>query len=172
MATRIAKPPDLYEILRNLDPETFVRLVNVGATLKDGRYLHWDDIRRREPPEGLTIEQWWAGMRVARNQSSRPRSLSVSGSGTLSAVGKLPGTSILTPIPCEANSTASAGSECGKCGLGHVIGRLPRSAKVPGVDPTTNTETAPRSIMVAPALGMATSHASSWSEACIPNSRS
>ena len=75
IATRIAKPPDLYALIRNLEPETFVRLVSVGATLKDGRYLHWDDIRRREPPEGLTVEQWWAGMRLARNQSSRPTGL-------------------------------------------------------------------------------------------------
>ena len=75
MATRIAKPPDLYALLSDLGPETFVRLVEVGATLKDGRYLHWDDIRRRKPPKGLTVEQWWAGMRLARNQQSRPTEL-------------------------------------------------------------------------------------------------
>lgn len=75
MATRIAKPPDAYALLTDLEPEAFVRLVNVSATLPDGRYLHWDDIRRRKPPEGLTLEQWWAGMRLARNQSSRPTEL-------------------------------------------------------------------------------------------------
>ena len=71
MATRIAKPPELYALLDDLAPETLVRLVKVGATLPDGRYLHWDDLRRRKPPEGLTVEQWWAGMRLARLQSSR-----------------------------------------------------------------------------------------------------
>ena len=71
MATRIAKPPELYALLSDLAPETIVRLVKVGATLADGRYLHWDDLRRRKPPEGLTVEQWWAGMRLARLQSSR-----------------------------------------------------------------------------------------------------
>lgn len=75
MATRIAKPPDLYALLNDLAPETFVRLVNVGATLNDGRYLHWNDIRRRKPPDGLTVEQWWAGMRLARHQQSRPTEL-------------------------------------------------------------------------------------------------
>ena len=75
MANRIAEPPDVYALLRHLEPETFVRVVNVGATLTDGRYLHWDDIRRRRPPEGLTIEQWWAGMRLARHQTSRPTEL-------------------------------------------------------------------------------------------------
>jgi len=31
-----------------------------------GRYLHWDNLRHRDPPEGLTNEQWWAGIRFAR----------------------------------------------------------------------------------------------------------
>ena len=71
MAMRIAKPPDLHAELGGLAPEALVRLVNVGATLKDGRYLHWDDLRWREPPEGLTVAQWWTGMRFARMQLSR-----------------------------------------------------------------------------------------------------
>lgn len=75
MATRIAKPPELHALLKDLGPQTFLRLVDVGATLPDGRYLHWDDLRRREPPEGLTVEQWWAGMRLARHQSSRTTDL-------------------------------------------------------------------------------------------------
>ena len=75
MAMRIAKPPDMYARLEGLAPETLVRLVNVGATLQDGRYLHWDDLRRRQPPEGLTVEQWWIGMRLARNQLSRTTDL-------------------------------------------------------------------------------------------------
>ncbi len=75
MTTRIARPPELSGLLMGLQPEMFVRVVNVGPTLEDGRYLHWNDIRRREPPEGLTVEQWWAGMRLARGQSSRPTEL-------------------------------------------------------------------------------------------------
>lgn len=71
MASKITQPPDLNTLLNGLNPETVVRLVNVGATLADGRYLHWDDLRWREPPEGLTAEQWWAGTRLARHQSSR-----------------------------------------------------------------------------------------------------
>ena len=75
MANRMAKPPELLALLKNLAPEVVGRLVNVRATLTDGRYLHWDDLRRLEPPEGLTVEQWWAGMRLARQQSSRPTDL-------------------------------------------------------------------------------------------------
>jgi Fic family protein len=34
--------------------------------LADGRYLHWDQLRRRPAPEGLTAEQWWGAQKLAR----------------------------------------------------------------------------------------------------------
>lgn len=36
-----------------------------------GRYLHWDDLRRRTPPEGLTHETWWLRTAVARRTMAR-----------------------------------------------------------------------------------------------------
>lgn len=30
------------------------------------RYMHWDQLRHRTPPEGLSHEAWWAGVRFAR----------------------------------------------------------------------------------------------------------
>lgn len=38
---------------------------SIGPT-PTGKYLHWDNLRHRDPPEGLTNEQWWAGVRFAR----------------------------------------------------------------------------------------------------------
>lgn len=72
MARRIATPPRLHTTLEDLEAATMVRLFEVGATLDDGRYLHWDEVRRREPPDGLSVEQWWAGMRLARHLQSKP----------------------------------------------------------------------------------------------------
>lgn len=40
-----------------------------GMTV-NGAYLHWDQLRRREPPEGFTHETWWMGLRLARQGSS------------------------------------------------------------------------------------------------------
>ena len=37
----------------------------------DGRYLHWDELRRRRPPDGLTLEEWWLRIKVARLTSMR-----------------------------------------------------------------------------------------------------
>jgi Fic family protein len=31
-----------------------------------GHYLHWDELRYREPPPGLSAEEWWVGLKLAR----------------------------------------------------------------------------------------------------------
>ena len=39
----------------------------------DGRYLHWDALRRQRPrPDDLSAGEWWTGIRLARAQQSRP----------------------------------------------------------------------------------------------------
>lgn len=37
----------------------------------DGDYEHWDHLRHLNPPEGLTAEEWWAGIKVARSMLVR-----------------------------------------------------------------------------------------------------
>lgn len=39
---------------------------HVAPVLADGRYLHWDQLRRRPPPRGLTLQQWWSAHKIAR----------------------------------------------------------------------------------------------------------
>jgi len=36
-----------------------------------GRYRHWDTLRHLTPPEGLTNEQWWLGIKAARRPQQR-----------------------------------------------------------------------------------------------------
>ena len=53
--------------LRTLDPELQDRLIDESDALDaKGRYLHWDEVRRRPPPEGLTHRTWWLGFVLAR----------------------------------------------------------------------------------------------------------
>ena len=33
----------------------------------DGRYLHWDTLRRLDPPGDLSCEEWWAGIKLSRS---------------------------------------------------------------------------------------------------------
>ncbi|MEQ8964469.1 MAG: Fic family protein [Azospirillaceae bacterium] len=46
------------------------RLLSLPPVDTRGRYLSWDEARRRRPPDGLTAEEWWAGMRMSRRAAS------------------------------------------------------------------------------------------------------
>ncbi|WP_419924365.1 Fic family protein [Candidatus Poriferisocius sp.] len=37
-----------------------------------GRYLHWDEMRHRTPPDGLTLDEWWMGTAYSRFAVARP----------------------------------------------------------------------------------------------------
>ena len=37
-----------------------------------GRYEHWDRLRRLDPPDGLSHEQWWLGIKFRRSSQYRP----------------------------------------------------------------------------------------------------
>ncbi len=41
----------------------------------DERYLPWDELRFRKPPEGLTPEEWWLAVKLRRKSGSRSLSL-------------------------------------------------------------------------------------------------
>lgn len=41
-------------------------LFNIASPLYKGRYVHWDDLRYRDPPEGLSHDEWWATMAISR----------------------------------------------------------------------------------------------------------
>ncbi len=53
-------PPDATSILVGLAPEQLLALFGQGGVpspLINGHYLHWDEIRHRTPPDGLTLER-------------------------------------------------------------------------------------------------------------------
>ncbi len=61
------RPPPRAELLTEISPE---RLFQILSTVREptvaGKYLHWDDVRHREPPAGLTLPEWWLGLKLAR----------------------------------------------------------------------------------------------------------
>ena len=58
------------------DPSEFIRIYkSAQPTDLKGRYLHWDKLRHLDPPEGLTIKEWWGAMRQARVNLCRPINL-------------------------------------------------------------------------------------------------
>ena len=75
-------PPGLADLAQQADEESLLTFLGSARPVDGkGRYLHWDQMRRRTPPEGLTREQWWLGTALSRRVSSRPLPLtSIDGS--------------------------------------------------------------------------------------------
>ena len=69
--------PRLQDVIQQLaDPETSRRILdaltkNIGPAPK-GNYIHWDTLRHKKPPHGLSHEDWWAAIKFARTQINRP----------------------------------------------------------------------------------------------------
>ena len=63
-------PPNAEQLLSALlsdDKNKAFRLyTDSSITDSRGRYLHWEKMRFLDPPEGLTRELWWTGMKWAR----------------------------------------------------------------------------------------------------------
>lgn len=58
--------------LAELPADVLARVFAESGPLPFGKYLHWDELRHRAPPEGLTREQWWTGVAYARQQLKKP----------------------------------------------------------------------------------------------------
>jgi Fic family protein len=59
--------PDFSQIAQTLQPEAMRWVMDNVTPLVGGRYLHWDDLRYRTPPVGVSREAWWASVTLGRN---------------------------------------------------------------------------------------------------------
>lgn len=66
------QPPSLDRVLQNLTAEGVNRILQHPSPLVSEAYLHWDEVRHRAPPEGLTHEHWWFAIKIARRGLLRP----------------------------------------------------------------------------------------------------
>ena len=61
-------PPSRVGIFHRIHEEN--RLATILAAVKSpliaGDYVHWDRLRRLQPPEGLSLQEWWYGLKFAR----------------------------------------------------------------------------------------------------------
>jgi Fic family protein len=65
-------PPALDSIIQGMGNPRFLTLVGQMDSLSRGdRYLHWDELRRRAAPEGFTVDEWWLGLKLARQSAAR-----------------------------------------------------------------------------------------------------
>ncbi|WP_026353827.1 Fic family protein [Woodsholea maritima] len=71
-------PPDPYKIIQEnfaKSPEKMNEFLSMTIDSDNGSYLHWEDLKRRQPPTGMTIQEYWAALRIARHGASRSISL-------------------------------------------------------------------------------------------------
>lgn len=66
-----ATAPDPAESQRHMGPEVMLWLAAHGMSPLAPSYLHWDELSRRSPPQGLSREQWWAALSLQRLVSRR-----------------------------------------------------------------------------------------------------
>jgi len=66
-------PPTLGDLIRELpSPERFADLATLASSAaRRSKYLHWDKLRRLEPPNGLTHREWWLTIKMARHDGLR-----------------------------------------------------------------------------------------------------
>lgn len=66
------QPPRLAHALQNLTAKEVDLVLQNASPLVGEAYLHWDEVRHRTPPDGLTREHWWAAIKLARQGMLRP----------------------------------------------------------------------------------------------------
>ncbi|MGH2700336.1 MAG: Fic family protein [Actinomycetota bacterium] len=71
----VVPAPNWPEIIRGIPAEAFPeKLIQIqvhGSVAPRGKYRHWDTLRHLTPPEGLSHEEWWAGIKLARQAIAR-----------------------------------------------------------------------------------------------------
>jgi Fic family protein len=63
----VAPAPEFHALMSSLDPEQLLKAVRSNVTENGAEYIHWDKLRRKTPPEGLTHEEWWVALKLGRN---------------------------------------------------------------------------------------------------------
>lgn len=64
-------PKPLDALLGELDAKRLVQLMSSHRQNHAQKYLHWDELRRRPTPEGLTHDEWWLLTKWGRRQIQR-----------------------------------------------------------------------------------------------------
>lgn len=60
-------PKSFFELLSS-HRDTFDKIYSkVTTPLHKGKYLHWEEVRFKSPPEGLSVEEYWLGLKLRRD---------------------------------------------------------------------------------------------------------
>jgi Fic family protein len=69
---RVTPAPTLAEAFSHIKADRLLDLIGIDDdSATEGEYLHWDKLRHLKPPSGMTAEEWWGKLKVARHSSMR-----------------------------------------------------------------------------------------------------
>ena len=61
------RPPSFIDLFKAISPDRLIRLMSlIDDPTVHSKYLHWDDLRHRQPPPDMTCEEWWLGLKMRR----------------------------------------------------------------------------------------------------------
>jgi Fic family protein len=64
---KLPVPPKHIGVLIPQETKNLGKILDLANTPTPmGKYLHWDNLRHRKPPDDITSEQWWLGVKFAR----------------------------------------------------------------------------------------------------------
>src|SRR3954452_18317746 len=68
----VERAPTYLELTSKLGGEAQLQALHaLRSRQPEDRYLHWDKLRRLDPPEGLSSEHWWLGLKASRAAEAR-----------------------------------------------------------------------------------------------------
>jgi Fic family protein len=68
----VAQAPSVSEMIEKLDPGAMGRVIeSQGGLPADDDYTHWDKLRHLTPPDGLSSDEWWLGIKIRRTAGLR-----------------------------------------------------------------------------------------------------
>lgn len=73
----VAKAPSISDVARSLSGKKLAAVIDAPEEARSTEpYLHWDKLRHLSPPDGLSSEQWWLALKLARRGELRELPLS------------------------------------------------------------------------------------------------
>lgn len=121
------RPPPVSRLMAEMIDGDRVSMVMAGAKVVDGegRYLHWDTLRFRQPPEGLSVEEWWLATRLARQFAAQKLPLKSASGGVLTYCEPPPVRAALRYL--DMNAGGALGSDAKALSQGEGRAHLARS---------------------------------------------
>lgn len=71
----VAPPPNYPDLFAKLSADRLLDILRAGVSEDLTEYVHWDKLRHRAPPAGLSSEEWWFAIKWGRERNLRPIAL-------------------------------------------------------------------------------------------------